>query len=205
MKRRTALLAALMCTAALSLAGLAALALAAIPPRSLVATPSELPGFAAAKVKLRSGDSPRAWAKNVLEDKKPAQLSKDVAQLERTGFSQGAQELLSTPQAEALSFTVVFHTAKQARHELKVSASGSVKAQGKAEVKQFSVSSIPGAFAFTAVEPGKPGAAGNVLFAVGRCFVVVGDALRTGTAEQASAVPMDGGPAVYKRIKHRCG
>jgi hypothetical protein len=204
MKRRTALMSALICIVALSLTGLAALALAAIPPRALVATPSELPGFAAAKVKLRSGDSPSAWAKNVLKDK-PAQVSKDVARLKRSGFSQGVQELLATSQAEALSFTVVFHTAKQAKHELKVSASESVKAQGKAEVKHFSIASIPGSFAFTAAEPGKPGAAGNVLFAVGRCFVVVGDAMRTGTAEQASAVPTDGGPAVYKRIKHRCG
>jgi len=204
MKRRTALMSALICTVALSLAGLAALALAAIPPRTLVATPSELPGFASAKVKLRSGDSPSAWAKNVLKDR-PAQVSKDVARLKRSGFSQGVQELLATSQAEALSFTVVFHTAKQAKHELKVSASESVKAQGKAEVKRLSIASIPGSFAFTAAEPGKPGAAGNVLFAVGRCFVVVGDSMRTGSAEQASAVPTVGGTAVYKRIKHRCG
>ena len=50
--------------------------------------------------------------------------------------------------------------------------------------------------AFTTTETGKPSAAANVLFVVGHCYLVVGDYLKTGTAEQASAVPMEGGPAV---------
>lgn len=203
MRRSTALLAALAITTALSLVGVAALALAALPPRSLVAKRSELPGFAGAKVTLRSGDTPGAWARRVLQDK-PAQARKDIAKLKRAGFSQGAEELLSDSQGEALSLTVVFHTTKQAKRELKVSIPESLAGQGKAEIKRFSIASIPGAYAYTAVEPGKPGAAGNVLFAVGRCFVVVGDASRTGTGEQAAAVPMDGGPALYTQIKHRC-
>ncbi len=203
MRRSTALLAALAITTALSLVGVAALALAALPPRSLVAKPSELPGFAGAKVTLRSGDTPSAWARRVLQDK-PAQARKDIAKLKRAGFRQGAEELLSDSQGEALSLTVVFHTTKQAKRELKVSIPESLAGQGKAEIKRFSIASIPGAYAYTAVEPGKPGAAGNVLFAVGRCFVVVGDASRTGTGEQAAAVPMDGGPALYTQIKHRC-
>lgn len=203
MRRATALPVALALTAALSLAGLAAFALAAVPPRSLVAKPSELPGFAAAKVTLHAGDTPSAWAKKVLGDK-PAQARREVAKLKRAGFSEGAEELLSTSQGEALSLTAVFHTPKQARKELKVSISESIKGQGKAELKQFSIPSIRDAFAFTAVEAGKPGAAGNVLFAVGRCFVVVGDSSRTGTAEQASIVPLDGGAALYKQIKHGC-
>jgi hypothetical protein len=204
MKRRTALLAALMCAVALSLSLLAALAIAAIAPRSLVAKPSQLPGFSAAKVRLRSGASPSAYAKSVLEER-PRQARKEAARLKREGFREGVQELLSDSQGEALSLAIVFRTAKDAKRELKASISADVKAQGNVEVKQFSIASIPGAFAFTAAEAGKPGAAGNVLFSVGRCYLVVGDFLKTGTAEQASAVPMEGGPALYKRVKRLCG
>jgi hypothetical protein len=204
MKRRTALLAALTCAVALSLALLAALALAAIAPRSLVAKPSQLPGFSGAKVRLRSGASPSAYAKSVLQER-PRQARKEAARLKREGFREGVQELLSGTQGEALSLAVVFRTAKDAKRELKVSMSADVKAQGNVEVKQFSIASIPGAFAFTASEAGKPGAAGNVLFTVGRCYLVVGDYLKTGTVEQASAVPTGGGPAVYQKVKHLCG
>jgi len=199
--RRAVLLILLTGAVALSLA---ALALAAIPPRSLVAKPSEMPGFANARVRLHSGDSPSAYAKNVLHVK-PRKLSKEASRLARQGLREGVQELLSASQGEALSFTVVFRTAKQAKRELQLSSSEDVKAQGAAEIKQFAIPAIPGAFAFTAAEPGKPGAAGNVLFVVGRCYAVVGDSLRTGTAEQASAVPTQGGLAVYKRLEHRCG
>lgn len=198
--RRATLLLSITCAVALSLA---ALAFAATPLRSLVATPSDLPGFSAAKVELHLASSPSVYAKKVL--RAPARAtSKEISRLKREGFREGVQELLHGTQGEALSLAIVFRTAKDAKRELSRNMSADVKQQGKAEVKQITVASIPGAFAFTASEAGAPGAAGNALFAVGHCFIVVGDSLREGTAEQAGAVPLEGAPAVYEKVKHLC-
>jgi len=183
---------------------LAGVALAKLAPHPLVARRSELPGFTSGTVHLRSTTSPSVYAKSILGEG-PKMAAKEVAGLKRKGFREAVRELIGTAGGdEALSLALVFGTRKAAHKELEGSIASSVKAQGSAEVKDFTISSIPGAFGFVASEAGHSGAVGNVLFAVGRCFFVVGDSLHTGTPEQAAAAPSSGSLAVFGRAKHLC-
>jgi hypothetical protein len=179
-------------------------AASAIPPASLIAHPSEMPGFAGAKVRLHSATTASRYARVVLHDSS-REARREVPKLRRQGFREGVQELLSGSQGEALSSAVVFHSPAAARHELKASIAQSVKAQGgSAAIKRFTVAAIPGAFAFSATEAGHPGGAANVLFATGRCFFVLGDALKSAPPAQLSVAPTAGATALYGRVKSLC-
>ena len=179
-------------------------AASAIPPSSLIAHPSEMPGFAGAKVRLHSATTASRYAKLVLHDSS-REARKEVPKLRRQGFREGVQELLSGSRGEALSSAVVFHSPAAARHELKASIAQSVKAQGgSAAIKRFTVAAIPGAFAFSATEAGHPGGAANVLFATGRCFFVLGDSLKSAPPAQLSVAPTAGATALYGRVKSLC-
>jgi hypothetical protein len=198
--RKTAFLVSLGCGIAVSAPAFAA---AAIPPASLVLAPSELPGFAGAKIKLRSGTSASSYAKVVLEEK-PREVRKEVVTLKRERFREGVQELLTSGQGEALSLALVFASARAAQKEFKARRSEAVKAQGRAKVKRFTVAAIPGSFGFSASEPGHPYAAANVLFATGRCYFLVGNSLRNETPEQATTAPIAGATVLYQRVSSLC-
>ena len=200
MQRSTAFLASLACAVALSAP---ALALAALPPASLVARASDLPGFATAKSKLQSATSAYRYAR-VLLGERPRQARSEGSRLKREGFREGVQELLSGPQGEALSAAVVFSSARAAEREFKSSLDEGIRAQRGAKVKRFKLAAIPGSAGFSAVEPGNSAAAANVLFATGRCFFVVGDSLRNATPEQASSAPVAGAGALYQRVAGVC-
>jgi uncharacterized membrane protein YtjA (UPF0391 family) len=199
-KRRTAFLVSLGCAIALVVPAFAA---AAIPPAALVAHSDELPGFAAAKVKLRWASSVRRYAKFVLGENR-REARKEVARLKRKGFLQGVQELLSSPAGEALSNAVVFRSARGAERELKTSLAEVLKAQGKAVIRRFTVAAIPGSLGFSGYEAGQPGGAANVLFSTGRCFFLVGDALPGSTVQQLSVAPIAGATALYQRVASLC-
>jgi uncharacterized membrane protein YtjA (UPF0391 family) len=151
-----------------------AIAATAIPPASLVAHRDDLPGFAAAKIKLRSATSATRYVKVVLGES-GREGRNEVTKLKRKGFQEGVQELLPSRQGEALSLALVFGSARVAKQELKASISEGVKAQGKATIKRFTVAAIPGSFGFSAFEAGHSGGAANVLFSTGRCFLLVGN------------------------------
>jgi len=174
-----------------------------IAPHALVAAPAELPGFATAATQLRSTRSARVWATRILEDA-PAAAAGEVAALERRGFEEGVQEQLTAGQDEALSLAVVLRTAKAARKELQTNESAELTAQGHSEVKRFAVPAIPGAIGFNIIEAASKGAAGGVLFAVGRCVVVVGDYLEGASPEQALDASAAGSSAIYHRVARRC-
>lgn len=200
---RIALIAASVgCVLALSVPAVAA---AAIAPASLVAHPAELPGFLEANVKLKSATSASRYVKLVLGEK-GSEARKEVASLKRKHFREGVQELLSIRNGEALSLAIVFGSARTAKQELKNASSETTKAQGKAVVERFPVPAIPGSFAFTAAEANQSSVAANVLFAVGRCYFLVGNSLGgvAVTREQASAAPAAGATAVYSRAKSLC-
>lgn len=197
---KTALLMSLACGVAMSVPAFAA---AAIPPTSLVAHPLELPGFATAKSTLHAATTPARYARVVLGER-GRQARSEVTRLKRKGFREGVQELLSSPQGEALSAAIVFGSARVATRELKTSVTEGVKAQGKAKLTRFTVASIPGSVGFSAVEAGNSSAAANVFFATGRCFFVVGNSLRKATPEQASSAPIAGASALYQRVVSLC-
>jgi hypothetical protein len=200
-----AFLVSLGCGAALALPVLAtpAPAGASIPAASLVVHPAEMPGFTTARVKLQSAKSPSRFAKVVLGEHSREARS-EIKRLKRKGFRGGAQEFLSTLAGEALSLALVFANARVAEHELAISMSEDLKAQGKAAVARFTVPAIPGSAGFSAVEAGAPSAAANVLFTSGRCFFVVGDSLAKATPEQADSAPIAGATALYVRVKGLC-
>lgn len=200
MGRRKTFLVSLGCAVAMSAPALAA---AAIPPASLVAHPDDLPGFAAAKIKLRSATSATRYVKVVLGES-GREGRNEVAKLKRKGFQEGVQELLASQQGEALSLALVFGSARVAKQELKASISEGLKAQGKAVIKRFTVAAIPGSFGFSASEAGHSGGAANVFFSTGRCFLLVGNSLHTSTQEQLSVAPIAGATAVYQRVKSFC-
>jgi hypothetical protein len=180
-----------------------ALAGAAIPPRSLVAHPDDLPGFTATKIKRRSATSAARYVKVVLGES-GREGRKEVAGLKRAGFREGVQELLPSRQGEALSTALVFNSPRVAKQELKTSISEGLKAQGKAVISQFTVAAIPGSFGFSASEAGHSGGAANVFFSTGHCFLLVGNSLHTSTREQLSVAPIAAATAVYQRVKSLC-
>jgi hypothetical protein len=201
-KRRRVLL---LSVGVLAVAATAAVAAPEISPSSLVAHPRELPGFASAKVKLATATSASRYAKDVLHDGS-REARKEVAKLKRDGFREGVQELLRGSQGEALSSAVVFRSPARAQHELKASVAEAVKAQGRsAVIKRFTVATIPGSFGFSATEAGHPGGAANLLFASGRCFFILGDALKSAPPEQLSVAPIAGATALYRRVTSLCG
>src|SRR5277367_2730837 len=152
-----AFLVSLGCGAALALPVLAtpAPAGASIPASSLVVHPAEMPGFTTATVKLRSATSASRYAKVVLGEHS-REARGEIKRLKRKGFREGVQEFLSTPAGEALSLALVFANARIAEHELTVSMSEDVKAQGKAVVERFTVPAIPGSAGFSALDGGGP-------------------------------------------------
>ena len=200
MKRKTAFLSSIAWGIAVSAPAFAA---AAIPPASLVVHPDDLPGFATAKSELTSATSASRYARVVLGER-PGEARSEVARLRREGFREGVQELLTSPQGEALSAAVVFSSARVARQELKTTLSEDINGQGKATLKRLTVAAIPGSAGFSAVEAGNSAAAANVLFATGRCFLVVGDSLNNTTREQATSAPLAGATALYQRVRGLC-
>ena len=180
-----------------------AFAAAAISPASLVAHPNELTGFATAKVNLRSATSASRYAKVVLGES-PREARKEVAKLKRKGFQEGVQELLTSPQGEALSTGLVLGSARFAKQELRASLSESLKAQGKVPIKRFTIAAIPGSSGFTAAQAGHPGGAANVLFSSGRCVFLVGNYLRKSPEAQLGIAPIAGATALYQRVKSLC-
>ncbi|HUB73405.1 MAG TPA: hypothetical protein VL979_05150 [Solirubrobacteraceae bacterium] len=174
-----------------------------IAPHALVAAPAELPGFAAAAAQLRSTRSAGTWATRILEDA-PASAAGEIAALKRRGFQEGVQEQLTAGQDEALSLAVVLRSAKAARRELQTNEAAELKAEGHSEVRRSAVPAIPGAIGFNIIEAASKGAAGGVLFAVGRCVVVVGDYLEGASPEQALSSSVAGGAAIYHRVARRC-
>lgn len=200
-KRRMVLLLSL---GIVALGATAAVAAPEISSSSLVVHPGELPGFPSAKVKLASATSASRYAKDVLHDSS-REARKEVAKLKREGFREGVQELLRGSQGQALSSAVVFRSRARAQHELKASIAEAVKAQGRsAVIKRFTVAAIPGSFGFSATEAGHPGGAANVLFASGRCFFILGDALNSAPPEQLSVAPIAGAMALYQRVTGLC-
>jgi len=200
MKQRTALALSLSCAIA---GAMPALAVATIAPTSLVAHPADLPGFAAATRKLRSARSPSRYARAVLGEH-PREVRAEVVRLKRKGFREGVQELLSASEGEALSFALVLGSARLARQEFDSSRREVLRAQSRAVIEGFAVPAVPGAFAFSAVETGHSFAAANVLFATGRCFLLVGDSLSKATPEEAVAAPLAGATALYQRVRGLC-
>jgi hypothetical protein len=64
----------------------------------------------------------------------------------------------------------------------------------------------PGAFGESEPDEEGPGGTANVGFVTGRCYFLVGNALRdTAEAAQLDAAPLAGATALYRREKRRCG
>jgi hypothetical protein len=180
-----------------------ALAAPALSSSPFVARPGDLPGFSGARLTVSTASTPLVYVKFVLEEN-GAQARREVAKLKLEGFRKGVQERISGSPGEALSLTLVLGSHAKARRALKANLAEDVETQGNAEVERFNVPAIPGSAGFSAVQSGSSGAAANVLFVVGRCFLLVGDALNEGDATQARTAPVAGATKLAHRVKHVC-
>jgi hypothetical protein len=180
-----------------------ALAATPIPPALLVVHPQDLPGFFGAKSTLSSAMSALLYAQQSGDTPQEAEV--EVTHLQSEGFYEGVSEILAKAQNEAVSNALVFDSAQSAKHELIANLSEDLKSHAKDGLKRFHVPAIPGSVGLDQLQNGKPGAAGNVLFVTGRCFLLVGDVVRDALSRrQGIKAPIAGAIVLYRRIKHLC-
>lgn len=198
MRRTWALPIAIACGVALAAPTLAAVV---IPPTALVAHPRDLPGFSGAKHSIRSAISAIDYARIVLEDGQ-AEAQTEALHLATEGFQEGMTESFKGSHGEAVSDALVFSSARGAKQELLTNVSESLRAHHGG---RFTVGSIPGSVGFNSFVTGHLGASADVLFATGRCYVEVGDAVPTASTGAIGArAPIAGATALYRRVKHLC-
>jgi hypothetical protein len=180
-----------------------ALAATPIPPKLLVVHPQDLPGFLGAKSTLSSATSALLYAQQSGDSPQEAEV--EVTHLQSEGFNEGVSETLAKAHNEAVSNALVFDSTQSAKHELMANLSEDLKSHAKDELKRFHVLAIPGSVGLDQFQNGKPGAAGDVLFSTGHCFLLVGDVIREASSrEQGIKAPIAGAIALYKRIKNVC-
>jgi hypothetical protein len=187
-----------------------AIAAPSIPPRELVPQARELPGFAFAKMISYWTMSAFEWAHG--HELSEAQAKQETSELLREGFQEGIGSFFTGRREaggrhrEAVSEALVFATAQAAEHELSVSVAQTVRRNGREPgFHRFAVKAIPGAVGLGAFVPRKHGGSANVFFSVGRCFVMVGNAIHdAATRAEARRAPIVAAIALYKRAKRFC-
>jgi len=193
------------------LAGCAsALADLPIPPQLLVVRVAEMPGFAPASVQSSSTASAFEWAHGAPGTWTEAQ--EEASLLESLGFQEGVREYLLAKRREgrgahreAVSEAAVLPTASAAESALRQSFANSLRAFEARGLAQFADRAIPGALGLGNFSAGRSGGDGNVFFATGRCFFVVGDAVHDArTRAQENRGPLAGALALYRRARHLC-
>ena len=175
-----------------------------IEPESLVAQPLDLPGFRYASREIHATTSPSRYAEQILGDN-AREARSEIAFLRDAGFKEGVQEVFYGLPGEALSIAEVFSSKRGARHAFSVAAAEDVNTREAPLEKTFRLSSIPGADGFGGPDLHGTGGYSNVLFSMGHCLFLVGNALRVVTSsEQLDAVPDAGAVALYSRDRQRC-
>lgn len=170
-----------------------AAAAALLHPASLVPT-GAMQGFTPSGA-MQTATTPQGWAQSSSESD---EVTHETARLEGEGFREGVgQHYKGTADSAALSLVLVFNTSegtkKEVTHYLEVDPRYGL------HVEAEKVAAIPGAIVVG------EGPAGNVLFTTGRCFVLVGDELKSSsTPSQVNAVPIAAATALYERIKSLC-
>jgi hypothetical protein len=168
-----------------------------IAPASLVISPTDLPGFATAKMSLQSTSSATRYDEG------------QATALKRQGFQQGVLETLTKGRSVALSQAAVFGTAHGASEALKAEVAPLI-VKPTADVR-FAVPGVPGVFAVLELNlQDTPGYLQNadVLFSTGRCLEHLATAVVTprpySTTRQVDGAVIAGAVKLYRQVKTVC-
>jgi hypothetical protein len=184
-------------------AGLAAVAMAAVPLQRFIVKRGEETGFRP-QGKPHLFRTARSWL--AYGGDTGAQLATDTARLRLEGFVQALVQNLSddngTPDnSGGLSLVVRLGSPGAAKAEQGVELAQDIAGQGLARIHRFKVAGVPHARGFTVIIPGAPGSAANAMFTEGSCLLLLGDAI-PGTNP---APPVEAGvKAIYRRTNGRC-
>jgi hypothetical protein len=168
---------------------------------SLLARPSELPGFMHAEFRTERTSRALTYAERVLH-KSPAQATAVVPRLRHEGFVRSVRESYEQTEAGGVSLATLFATPRGARQELAANAQEELEVP---QIERFSDGHLPGALGFTGTTTRPVSRFANIYLAVGRCFLVLGDQIAgTPTIVSATLAPSAGLEAIYRRVKHVC-
>ncbi len=167
---------------------------ALIRTASLIAPASAMTGFSTSGAP-QTATSAQLWAQSSSESD---EVAHEASRLKGEGFREGVgQRYTGTGGAAALSLALVFNSSEGANKE--VTHYLQVDPHYGLHVESVKVPAIPGS-----VVVGE-GPAGNVLVATGRCFLLVGDELGTGSTQaHVNAVPIAAASALYAQLKDIC-
>jgi hypothetical protein len=176
-----------------------------IAPALLEVNARELPGFTRDHAYHFASTSVAIWARE--SEEKKGEAEETEAYLTREGFVEGAASFIPGDKREAVEEALVFGSAAGAQHTLVRRAGELAKLEMHGESsKRFRVKLIPGSIGIDFFQRGKPGAASNVLFATGRCYVVVADRVENAaTLAQAEKAPVTAARRLYGRVRAVCG
>ncbi len=204
--------AALVCrlTSVVALA-LVALELAATVPASasargtalatLVARPSELPGFSRADFRDEETSRALIYAERAL-NKNLAQAKAVVPRLRREGFVRSLRERFEQAEAGGVSVVALFATPRGARQEVLANEREELAVP---RIERFSDPNLHGAVGFSGTEATPANSFANIYLSVGRCFLALGDQIGgTPTTVATRLAPLAALEAVYRRAKDIC-
>jgi len=161
---------------------------------SLLAPAGALAGFSPSGAP-QTATSAQLWAQTSSESD---EVAHEAARLRLEGFREGVgQHYTGASGAAALSLALVFNSSegakKEVTHYLQVDPHYGLHLEGA------KVAAIPGSMIIG------EGPAGNVIFTTGRCFMLVGDELGSGSAKtQVNAVPIAAATTLYQQVKRLC-
>jgi hypothetical protein len=168
-------------------------AAAAGPSRGItryLALHSELPGLTFDRAHVVH--AAKAW----LADEPADEAKPEIARYKAEGFRKAAYENFTGPKnANGVSNAIVFATEAGARDDQNTV----LHPVGKS--KRFTVKGIPGGRGFTQGDA-KHGNAADVVWVQGRCTMVIGEFVPTGTVRRGPLVTA--ARAVYHRTRGRC-
>jgi hypothetical protein len=173
-----------------------------IEPQLLEVHVSDLPGFKGGKGHYFATASARRWAEG---EETAAEAEKEHSYLVSEGFIEGVASTVIAKGRESVGETLVFKTSPAAQTTLAHAATEVAKPDGKESLARFRVEGIPGSVGLGFYTPKQRGTASNVLFATGRCFVLVADRVaHASTLAQANRAPVTAAKRLYKRVHNLC-
>jgi hypothetical protein len=173
-----------------------------IEPELLEVHVSDLPGFKGGKGHYFATASATKWAEG---EETAAETEKEHAYLVSEGFVEGVASTVVAKGRESVGETLVFNTSSAARTTLANAATEIAKPDGKESLARFRVTGIPGSVGLGFYTLKQRGTASNVLFATGRCFVLVADrVVHARTLVQANRAAVTAAKRLYKRVHNLC-
>lgn len=173
-----------------------------IEPELLEVHVSDLPGFKGGKGHYFATASATRWAER---EETAAEAEKEHAYLVSEAFIEGVASTVIVKGRESVGETLVFKTSSAAQTTLARAATEVAKPDAKESLARFRVEGIPGSVGLGFYTPKQRGTASNILFATGRCFVLVADrVVHASTLEEANRAPVAAAKRLYKRVRDLC-